>query len=241
MIPWLRAGDPFPPVENALAAPNGLLAAGAELTRERLLDAYRHGIFPWYSDGEPVLWWSPDPRMVLIVDEFRAARSLRRTIRAALAAGRLEVSADRDFRAVIEACRAPRRGQDGTWITDEIVEAYCELHRIDCAHSIEVRLDGELAGGLYGVALGRMFFGESMFSTVRDASKIALAALVALLKREQVRVIDCQQNTPHLASLGAREIERSEFRAHLASAVRQPPVDWSVYRSGDLNHLLSSY
>jgi leucyl/phenylalanyl-tRNA--protein transferase len=188
-----------------------------------------------------VLWWSPDPRMVLIVDEFRAARSLRRTIRAALAAGRLEVSADRDFRAVIEACRAPRRGQDGTWITDEIVEAYCELHRIDCAHSIEVRLDGELAGGLYGVALGRMFFGESMFSTVRDASKIALAALVALLKREQVRVIDCQQNTPHLASLGAREIERSEFRAHLASAVRQPPVDWSVYRSGDLNHLLSSY
>lgn len=241
MIPWLRARDPFPPVESALVSPNGLLAAGADLSRARLLDAYRHGIFPWYASGEPVLWWSPDPRMVLFVEEFHVSRSLGKTLRAAARDTEIEIRCDTAFEAVMRACSAPREGQEGTWITEDMIDAYCDLHEQRYAHSLETWQDGELTGGLYGVAIGRMFFGESMFSRRSNASKIALATLVQLLRREKVLVIDCQQNTQHLASLGAREISRREFRSWVAQAAGMPGADWSAYRSGPLNHLLSSY
>lgn len=241
MIRWLEPNDPFPPVDRSLAQPNGLLAASAHLDAETLLAAYEHGIFPWYSEPDPVLWWSPDPRMVLFTGEFAPQRSLKRRIRAGLNAGRFEVRVDADFTATMLACAGPRRGQDGTWITDPIVAAYGELHRRELAHSVEVFVDGARVGGLYGVALGRMFFGESMFSAAPDASKIALAALVQLLLREQVPMLDCQQDTAHLASLGARCISRADFCAHLASAVRRPPIDWARYRADAVTDLLRSY
>src|SRR3569623_1805956 len=175
MIPWLSAADPFPPVERALEEPNGLLAAGGDLSPQRLLAAYRHGVFPWYSAGQPILWWSPDPRMVLYVDEFRISRSLRKTVRA----GRFDVRADTAFADVVQNCaRTPRPGQFGTWITPAIVDAYVALHRLGYAHSIESWQDGELVGGLYGVCLGRVFFGESMFAWRNGASKVAMVALV---------------------------------------------------------------
>jgi leucyl/phenylalanyl-tRNA--protein transferase len=238
MIPWLEPGDPFPPVEAALTRPNGLLAAGADLTAERLLVAYRRGIFPWYSQGEPVLWWSPDPRMVLFTGEFRIARSLRKRLRAAARGELGELRVDTAFEAVMRACAEPRPGQDGTWITGPMLQAYAELHRRGHAHSIELWCDGRLAGGLYGVAIGRMFYGESMFARSPDASKIALAALVRILLSEGVAMIDCQQNTRHLASLGAREIPRADFVAHVVQATRQPPIDWSRYTAGTANPLL---
>jgi leucyl/phenylalanyl-tRNA--protein transferase len=240
MIDWLHPGDPFPPVEVALAHPNGLLAASGELSVDRLIDAYRRGIFPWYAEGEPVLWWCPDPRMVLFTDEFKVARSLRKKLRAIARGDAWRVTCDAAFEAVMRACAAPRPGQDGTWITEAMVRAYVALHRRDLAHSIEVWRGAELVGGLYGVALGRMFYGESMFTRAADASKIALAALVRLLRYEQVPMIDCQQNTAHLASLGAREIRRAEFCAHVAAATRSAPIDWSNYRAGTLNRLLGS-
>lgn len=245
MIPWLRPGAAFPPVQRALAQPNGLLCAGTDLGADRLIEAYSRGIFPWYSEGEPVLWWSPDPRMVLFTAEFRVSRSLRKTLRAAARSDRYTVRLDASFDSVMRACAAPRPGQEGTWITEPIVAAYCELHRRDLAHSVEL-WDGRgakatLVGGLYGVALGRMFFGESMFSRAAGASKIALASLVRLLLVEEVPVIDCQQNTTHLASLGAREIARVEFCAHVARASQSSPVDWSRYRASPLNELLLTY
>lgn len=238
MIPWLEPGAPFPPVEQALAAPNGLLAASADISQARLLAAYRQGIFPWYSEGQPVLWWSPDPRMVLFTDELKISRSLRKRVRAAARDADTELHVDRDFVGTMRACGEPRPDQDGTWITDAMVHAYAGLHRHGLAHSVEVWVRGALVGGLYGVSLGRMFFGESMFSRQRDASKIALVALVRLLHREQVPVIDCQQKTSHLASLGAREIRRSEFCAWLAQAVQAPQPDWSRYVSRPINELL---
>lgn len=241
MIAWLRPGDPFPPVESALAHPNGLLAASGDLAVDRLIDAYRRGIFPWYAEGEPVLWWCPDPRMVLFTDEFRVARSLRKKLRAVARSDAWRVTCDAAFETVMRACAAPRPGQDGTWITEAMVRAYVALHRRDLAHSIEVWRDDELVAGLYGVALGRMFYGESMFTRATDGSKIALAALVKLLQDEQVPVIDCQQNTEHLASLGAREIARADFCAQVAVATQRAPVDWSTYRAGPLNRLLGSY
>lgn len=241
MIDWLHPGDPFPPVAAALAHPNGLLAASGELSVDRLIDAYRRGIFPWYAEGEPVLWWCPDPRMVLFTDEFKVARSLRKKLRAVARSDALRLTCDAAFEAVMRACAAPRAGQDGTWITEAMVRAYVALHRRDLAHSIEVWRGGELVAGLYGVALGRMFYGESMFTRATDASKIALAALVQLLRNEQVPVIDCQQNTGHLASLGAREIRRADFCAHVAAATRRTPIDWSNYRAETLNLLLGSY
>jgi leucyl/phenylalanyl-tRNA--protein transferase len=241
MIDWLHPGDPFPPVAKALAHPNGLLAASAELSVERLIDAYRRGIFPWYAEGEPVLWWCPDPRMVLFTDEFKVARSLRKRLRAVARGDALRLTCDKAFEAVMRACAAPRAGQDGTWITEAMVRAYVALHRRDLAHSIEVWRGGELVGGLYGVALGRMFYGESMFTRATDASKIALAALLQLLRNEDVPMIDCQQNTEHLASLGAREIPRATFCAHVAAATQRTPIDWSVYRAGTLNDLLARY
>jgi leucyl/phenylalanyl-tRNA--protein transferase len=229
LIPWLEADDPFPPVAKALKRPNGLLAAGGDLGVERLLDAYRHGIFPWYGEGEPVLWWSPDPRMVLVPGELRISRSLAKTLRNRA----YEVRLDSAFRAVMQACAQPREGQAGTWITAEMIEAYCRLHAAGWAHSVETWIDGELAGGLYGVAIGRMFYGESMFTRVRDASKIALVHLVQHLEHQQFQLIDCQMATTHLASLGAREIPRARFARLVTELVHYavPSGPWRAAES----------
>jgi leucyl/phenylalanyl-tRNA--protein transferase len=220
VIPWLADNTPFPPVEKALRSPNGLLAAGGNLSMHRLLDAYRHGIFPWFNPGDPVLWWSPDPRMVLIPEEFKISRSLAKVLRNAT----YEVRCDTAFEQVMRACAAPRGGHTGTWIQEDMIAAYCRLHKIGYAHSVETWIGGYLAGGLYGVSIGRMFYGESMFSNVSNASKIALAHLARQLGRWQFEMIDCQMNTPHLASLGAREIPRSEFIARLRELVNCEPV-----------------
>lgn len=220
MIPWLGPQDPFPPLSRAASEPNGLLAAGADLSVPRLLDAYSHGIFPWFSEGQPILWWSPDPRMVLFPAELRISRSLGKSWRK----GAFAVRADTSFPEVMAACSEPRPGQDGTWITAPMLQAYTDLHRRGIAHSVETWIDGKLAGGLYGVALGRVFFGESMFSRVTDASKLALLALVKQLRRWNFGLIDCQMNTPHLASLGAREIPRADFTRRLRELVHYPPI-----------------
>lgn len=225
MIPWLGPDDPFPPVRRALREPNGLLAAGADLSVPRLLAAYRQGIFPWFGEGEPILWWSPDPRMVLFPGELRVTRSLAKTLRNRP----YEIRFDADFRAVMQGCAAPRPGQAGTWITDTMIDAYCDLHEAGWAHSVETWIDGELAGGLYGVAIGRMFFGESMFSRRTDASKIALVHLVRRLETAGTEMIDCQMRTDHLASFGAREIPRREFSARVAELVHSSalPSGWT--------------
>jgi leucyl/phenylalanyl-tRNA--protein transferase len=220
-ITWLSAQDApewFPPLEQALEEPAGLLAAGGDLSPERLVAAYQRGIFPWYSPGQPVLWWSPDPRAVLFPDEFHCTRSLAKRLRN----GGFVASLDRDFTAVIDGCAAPRAASPGTWITSEMRNAYLQLHRLGCAHSIEIWRDDALAGGLYGVRLGGIFFGESMFSRVRDASKAALAHLVAVCRRNNLAAIDCQLPSRHLASLGARTIPRSQFQALLREHVRTP-------------------
>ena len=220
MLTLLLDNMPFPPVDQALDKPNGLLAVGGNLSPERLLDAYRHGIFPWFNTDEPVLWWSPDPRMVLFPQEFKVSRSLRRTLRNK----QYEVRADSAFEQVMRACAEPREGQDGTWIHEEMIAAYTALHRMGHAHSIETWIDGELAGGLYGIAIGRMFYGESMFSRRTDASKIALAHLAKQLARWNFGMIDCQMNTHHLASLGAREIPRTEFIVRLRELIHYPDI-----------------
>ena len=220
MIPWLRSDDPFPPVAKALKSPNGLLCAGGDLSPERLVEAYRRGIFPWFSEGDPILWWSPDPRMVLFPEELRVSRSLRK----AVARGRYETRFDCDFRAVIEACAAPRDGHAGTWIVPEMIDAYTKLNELGFAHSVESWEDGELAGGLYGVSLGKVFFGESMFTRAPDASKIALVRLVERLRARDYRVIDCQQATAHLASLGAREIPRKAFAQLVQESIQYPLI-----------------
>ena len=224
VIPFLSSHDPFPPVDRALTDPNGLLAAGADLSPDRLLDAYAHGIFPWFGEDDPVLWWSPDPRMVLFTNEVHVSRSLRKTIRS----GRMQVTLDNCFAQVMEGCAAPRRGQDGTWITDEMTDAYERLFEIGHAHSVEAWADGKLVGGLYGVTLGRMFFGESMFSRAPDASKVALVALVTQIERWGFPLVDCQMSTGHLSSLGAREIPRAMFLRHTRALVRKPaaPSPW---------------
>jgi len=205
-------------VHRALREPNGLLAAGGELTLERLLDAYRHGIFPWYSEGQPVLWWSPDPRMVLEPGAIVISRSLRKRLRR----GDCEIRTDASFGDVMRACAEPRAGQAGTWITGEMANAYASFHRAGYAHSVETWIDGQLAGGLYGVSIGRIFFGESMFARATDASKLALAHLARQLERWQFGLIDCQMATPHLASLGAREIARRDFIRSLSELVNYP-------------------
>lgn len=233
MIPWLDPGDPFPSVRNALREPNGLLAAGTELTTERVLAAYSHGIFPWFSGDDPVLWWSPEPRMVLFTAEFRWHRSLRHRLRSARREG-VEVVLDRAFETTMAECAAPRTGQSGTWITESMRACYAQLHERELAHSMEVWRDGELIGGLYGVALGRMYFGESMFTRVTDASKMALAMLVRVLQEQAVPVIDCQQHTAHLASLGARDIQRDAFCRHVEEATQLDAVPWSRYRGVNL-------
>jgi leucyl/phenylalanyl-tRNA--protein transferase len=227
MIPWLGADDPFPPVEEALREPDGLLAAGADLSPARLLDAYGRGIFPWFGEGDPLLWWSPDPRMVLFLREVHISRSLRRVLRS----GQYTVTLDRAFGKVMAGCAAPREDEAGTWITVEMRQAYARLAALGHAHSVEVwATDGTLAGGLYGVSIGRMFYGESMFSAQPDASKVALAGLAAQLERWAFELIDCQMSTSHLASLGAREISRDEFLRHVRrlTALPSPPSPWTV-------------
>lgn len=225
MIPLLGPADPFPPVDRALADPNGLLAAGGGLSARRLLAAYERGIFPWFSEGDPVLWWSPDPRMVLPTGGVHVSRSLARRMRQAA----YDVTFDRAFGDVLRACAAPRRGESGTWLVPSMIRAYERLHGAGVAHSVEIWMGGELAGGLYGVALGRMFFGESMFTRRTDASKIAVVTLAAQLARWGVPLIDCQMRTEHLASLGAVDVPRTEFVRTVAHLVRQPPVEaWQL-------------
>jgi leucyl/phenylalanyl-tRNA--protein transferase len=212
-----------------LRDPNGLLCAGGDLSAERLLDAYSRGIFPWYSRGEPILWWSPDPRMVLFCEELKISRSLSKSMRNK----GFELRIDTAFAQVTKACARPRKDEPGTWLNRDMQAAYLALHRAGQAHSVETWREGRLVGGLYGVAIGRMFFGESMFSTETDASKVALVGLVEELLRRDVPLIDCQQRTPLLASLGAREIPRREFLRALASLVNypEPPMKWNVKSS----------
>lgn len=220
MIRWLKGNDPFPPVEQALIDPNGLIAVGGDLSPARLVQAYARGIFPWFNEDDPVLWWSPDPRMVLFVDEMRVTRSLRKVLRN----GPYRVTLDTAFREVMLGCAEPRPDQEGTWITDDMLDAYDELAARGLAHSVEVWDADGLAGGLYGVALGRMFYGESMFSRRSNASKVGLACLVAQLARWGFELVDCQMSTDHLASLGAREIPRADFVARVDRLVRLDPV-----------------
>jgi len=204
----------FPPVE--LAMPDGLLAVGGDLGVERLLLAYRSGIFPWYSDGQPILWWSPDPRFVLYPEKLKISNSLRRVIKS----GRFTVSLNKDFRAVVEGCRNVERADDaGTWITTEMIEAYCRLHDAGHALSVEVWCEGELAGGLYGVSVGRCFCGESMFTRVSNAGKVGFVWLVGHLVEQGCDLIDCQIHTPHLESFGAEAIPRADFLAQLEEAL----------------------
>jgi len=226
MIPWLQGDAPFPDVETALADPNGLLAAGDDLSAERLLGAYRRGIFPWFSAGQPVLWWSPAPRMVLFPSELKVSRSLTKVLRNSA----YEIRFDTAFQDVMRACAAPRPGQNGTWITDDMVNAYARLHSLGYAHSVETWVEGELAGGLYGIAIGGMFYGESMFMRRRDASKIALVQLVRQLATRGFGMIDCQMRTGHLASLGGREIPRTEFSQRLAELINYalPTGNWTT-------------
>ena len=234
MIPWLDLDTPFPDVSEALRDENGisgLLAAGADLSAKRLLDAYRHGIFPWFSEGQPILWWSTDPRMVLWTEQFNISTSLYKTLkkvdRSIHTDQRWQIRFDFAFEQVMRECAAPRRDGAGTWISEDIVTGYRTLHRLGYAHSSEVWLDGKLVGGAYGVNIGRMFYGESMFARVNDASKIALAYLVRFLQLHDVALIDCQQETPHLASLGAKPITRADFLTHLHQAINAPQIrDW---------------
>ncbi|TDG13862.1 leucyl/phenylalanyl-tRNA--protein transferase [Seongchinamella unica] len=215
-IQQLHTGDDFPPTANALDYPNGLLAVGGDLSPRRLIDAYRRGIFPWYEEPQPVLWWTPDPRSVLFPEELHVSRSLRRTLRK----NRFRLSVDQHFEAVVRHCAQLRGDGLGTWIGDDMLAAYCDLHHIGHAHSVEVLNEsGQLVGGLYGVAIGRAYFGESMFSEETDASKVALVALVDILKRGGFQVIDCQVESDHLNSLGARNISRLDFEALLAQTI----------------------
>lgn len=219
MLSWLHKETfDFPPLARALREPNGLLAAGGDLRPQRILAAYRHGCFPWYQQGQPILWWSPDPRFVLFPEELHISRSLGKLLRRAP----YRISYDQAFNRVIEACAQPRDYADGTWITQPMAEAYQQLHQLGHAHSVEVWEQDELIGGLYGLCLGQVFFGESMFSRRDNASKLAFATLVPDLARWGVRLIDCQMQTRHLESFGARPIPRDEF-AHLLSALIDMP------------------
>ncbi len=225
-LQWLLPDQPFPPIESALAHPNGLLAASTQLSGDKVLQAYKQGIFPWFSEGQPVLWWSPDPRMVLFLSEFKITRSFAKTIRKINQQALWRISTDHCFERVMRECAKPRNGQDGTWIDENIIAAYCELHERGFAHSVEVWEGPALIGGLYGVCIGRMFYGESMFARKSEASKIALASLVQWLAKADFSVIDCQQNTQHLDSLGAREIERHQFKDLITELTACQPFDW---------------
>ena len=226
-ITWISSDDPpesFPDIESAFDVPDGLLAAGGDLSAERLVYAYRHAIFPWYDDGQPILWWSPDPRCVLRPHAFHVSRRLRRS----LARSGFDISFDRAFDAVIAACAEHRSGQHGTWITAEMANAYTRLHEQGWAHSIEVRRGGILVGGLYGLSIGRAFFGESMFSHQSNASKAAMLALCQQLRVHDFEILDCQVESPHLVSLGATLMPRSQFASLLGKACNPaaPFRDW---------------
>ena len=229
-LQWLAAGQAFPPLESAWGSADpapGLLAAGETLDVPLLIQAYSRGIFPWFSLGQPVLWWSPDPRMVLQTRHFKLHRSLRKSLVHFMNDAKCEIMFDSAFERVISACASkPRAGQLGTWIVSDMVQAYRDLQRAGHAHSVETWINGELAGGLYCVNLGNMVFGESMFAHQSDASKIALAALVAFCRAKGITMIDCQQNTGHLASLGAAEISRAEFALHLSQNVGKTAPAW---------------
>ena len=225
MIAWLNSDAPFPPLASALTEPNGLLAAGADLSPRRIVEAYRRGIFPWYNEGQPVLWWSPDPRMVLFPEHFKVSHSLRKRIRRK----EFEVRVDTAFESVATSCASVyRAGQYGTWITPGMLQAYNELHRAGYVHSVETWQGGRLVGGLYGVALGQVFFGESMFARATDASKVALAGLVSHMQSLGGGLIDCQQETAHLGSLGAEPIPRPVFAQYLERLIHstEPPEGW---------------
>jgi leucyl/phenylalanyl-tRNA--protein transferase len=224
---WISHDDnEFPPVELAMKDPDGLLAVGGDLSVGRLVNAYRHGIFPWYSDGQPILWWSPDPRLVLYPTQVIIHRSLAKTLRKQP----FEVRFDNTFSEVIQACAGPRRDADGTWITNEMQQAYLRLHKAGYAHSIECWQDDRLVGGLYGIAIGKVFFGESMFSLVSDASKVALVYLCAHLIKWHFSMIDCQVETPHLINMGAVSIPREKFVQQLQQDIDKSfvPGKWSV-------------
>lgn len=214
MLPYLDTKSAFPPVSEALDEPCGLLAAGADLSVNRLLDAYSSGIFPWFSEGEPILWWSPNPRTVFLVDQYKPSKSLRRFMRQTP----LTITLNNDFEQVIHACAAPRKDHSGTWITDEIKQAYLKLHQLGHAHSLEVWQDNNLVGGIYGVSIGKLFCGESMFSNISNGSKVALTCLIGYLKPEGFPIIDCQVENPHLLSLGAVSIEREDYLTYLNRA-----------------------
>ena len=241
MLNWIDDSLPLPPAHTALGPDSdapGLVAAGGRVTPRRLEEAYRQGIFPWYSAGQPVLWWSPDPRMVLPVADFKLSHSLRKTLRRFLRSPGCTLRMDSDFAGVMGACAlTPRDGQDGTWIVPAMVQAYTAWHRAGRVHSLETWVDGMMVGGLYFVAIGRMCFGESMFSHRTDASKIALAALVAGCRARGVKLIDCQQNTAHLASLGAHEITREAFVQHVQQAATEPVVPEWTYDEADWDWL----
>ena len=224
MLTWLQRDSlDFPPLERALRDPNGLLAAGGDLTPDRLIQAYRHGCFPWFQDGQPILWWSPDPRTVLLPSELHVSRSLSKVMRQE----RYRVSFDQCFKEVIRACAAPRSYATETWITTPMQDAYLELHKRGIAHSVEVWHGQELVGGLYGLAMGQLFFGESMFSRADNASKVGFATLVERLRAWGFVLIDCQMPTEHLISLGARSIPRTEFAQYLKNHLDQPTsADW---------------
>jgi leucyl/phenylalanyl-tRNA--protein transferase len=231
-LPWVDRDTPLPPAEFALSEPDGLLAAGADLSIARLTEAYSNGIFPWYSDGEPILWWSPNPRMVLACADFTVSHSLGKSLRRLQrtehdADAPLQVRVDTAFEQVQRACAAPRDGQSGTWITLEMRRAYLAWHRAGAAHSVETWQDGKLVAGLYGISLGGMFYGESMFTRITDGSKIALAHLVRFLEQHGVPWIDCQQQTSHLASLGARPVPRQAFIARVRELTARPAPPWA--------------
>ncbi|PXW86869.1 leucyl/phenylalanyl-tRNA--protein transferase [Nitrosomonas sp. Nm84] len=225
----VRSCSSFPSVESALREPNGLLAAGGDLSPQRLLEAYSKGIFPWFNEDDPIFWWSPDPRMVLFPSELKISRSLRKT----LDKDHYQIRTDCSFSQVMHACAAPRKGQAGTWIHPEMIAAYTALHEMGLAHCVETWVDGVLVGGLYGVALDKVFFGESMFSRVPDASKIAFVHLVKQLQYWGFGLIDCQVRTDHLATLGAREISRLEFSQKLETLITQfePSSHWNFDRT----------
>lgn len=230
MLPYLTKNTAFPAVKTALDEPNGLLAAGADLSSERLLQAYSKGIFPWYSSDEPILWWSPDPRTVFYVEQFKAHKSVKQTLRKE----DILVTINTDFEQVIHNCSVPRSEQSGTWITHEMIQAYCQLHQQGHAHSVEVWQQEKLVGGIYGVATGNVFCGESMFSHISNGSKIALSCLILHLKLFKFSLIDCQIENPHLLQLGAKQISREIYLKKLAQPRKQSD-DQSVWEKGTLN------
>lgn len=235
MIPFLGPADPFPPVEQALEQPDGLLAAGGSLATKRLVEAYSSGIFPWFNDGDPILWWSPNPRTILRPGKVHVSHSLKKRLKK----GEYFVSVDCAFVRVLDGCAAPRPGDNGTWLSPAMRRAYTSLHNAGLAHSIEVWMDGELAGGVYGVAIGRMFFGESMFARRSDASKIGIVVLAQQLERWRFPFIDCQLETAHLMSLGAEHLPRRKFVAEIARLVKERGPSWRLDAdlTGSLAHL----